>query len=152
MRNPLVLSALLLCGCIGAGGSTGPGENVNVTGTWLGTLHVAFGSDTVSTPVQFELTHEPNSGELTGVVSASALGDVVMLEQSEVKSRVVTIVTQYDETGSDDCHLYRQTWEFLTLVTEMRLTKLTGTLCVGDGNGGHESLRVITGGRGNVSR
>jgi hypothetical protein len=152
MRNTLLLSVVLLCGCIGSGGSTGPGEAVNVTGTWTGTLKIAFGSDSISAPVQFELNHEPNSDELTGVVSASVVGDVVISEESGVKSRVVTIVTQYDETGTDDCHQYTQTWEFLSLVTEMRLTKLTGTLCVGDGNGGHESLRVITGGRGNVAR
>jgi hypothetical protein len=139
---------VLLVACIG-GGSTGPGENVNLTGNWAGPVRVALGVDTLNAPLAMQIQQSSNTGELTGTLSFTPIGEDRPIT-GEVKDREVTLFTQAEESPEGDCHLYTQRWVFTVRTAELRLTAVSGQLCEPDGLGGHATLRTITGGSGTV--
>ena len=149
----VVAAAALLAGCFNFGdNNTGPGEQIDVTGTWEGELRVALGADTLVGLAEFVFDQDANSGDLTGTLEFAPLGDLVMLEESQVHTTQVDLHTRHVDTGTDDCHEYAQRWDLRSFAGELRLTTMTGDFCEPGGAGGQTVVRQITGASGTFIR
>jgi hypothetical protein len=143
----VILSTCLLCGCLE--GATGPVESPNVGGTYTDStgIVIRLGADSLLGPAQLQLSQNPNSAEVTGDIIYSPIEDIEIVS-GEIKSPMLVLTTRTEETDANDCHLYTQEWELRIQLPDLKVATVRGTVCEGDGQGGHVALRDITGGDG----
>lgn len=146
-RHIVILSTCLLCGCLE--GATGPVESPNVRGTYTDSagIVIRLGADSIMGPSELQLSQNPNSAQVTGDIIFSQIEDITLV-RGEIKSPMLVLTTSTEETDANDCHLYTQEWELRIQLPDLKVADVRGTICEGDGQGGHVALREITGGDG----
>ncbi len=124
-----------------------PGD-LNVTGSWSGSLTVTTAADSFVGPAVLSITQTG-----TSVSGAMDFGDDAPLSVAgSLSGTVLTITITPAQATSDDCHLYPVTLVFSASEATLTVTSGSGMVCEGDGVGGHTALDAVTGASGTLSR
>jgi hypothetical protein len=130
---------------------------VNVTGMWSGTItRTGTWSGTPdseclgdSANITYVLSQSGNT--VTGTYSFNN-GLSTSIFSGFLSGNTLSITTYPQQLASDDCHLYSLTFVYTVTETTMTLTSASGTMCCGDGLGGHVALFNVTGGSGTLNK
>lgn len=124
---------------------------INVTGTWSGTLTLNTQSGSGPFALTYVLTQTGST--ITGTSAGGSSGDPANpIYSATLTGNSLTIISYPAQVSSDDCHLYSKTFTYTVSTTTMSLTSASGTMCSGNGTGGHTSLTTITGGSGTLNK
>jgi hypothetical protein len=132
----------------GCGSSTSPSQ-LNLTGGWHGTLTITVQGGSGAMSVFYSLNQSGST-----VTGTSIIGDdpSASISMATLSGNTLTITSHPGATASDDCSAYSQTFTYTVSDPTMTVTAASGTLCSGDGHGGHTSLTPITGATGTLRR
>lgn len=145
---------VLLINCGGSDGSSSnnmdgdPIEPNDLVGIWSGTvtINTATGGSRTGTFIL-----EIIDGTMLDY-TASFANEPLNVRAFGLSWNVVSITLNTVQTPSNDCHLYDQWYVFEVIGDTMTLTDYEGTLCEGDGQGGHTALHTITSASGTLTR
>lgn len=120
---------------------------ITPTGTWSGTPDEECGIGPAN--ITYVLSQSGNT--VTGTYSMDG-NPFAPIYSGFMSGNTLSITTFPQQMESDDCHLYGVTVTYTVSETTMTLTSASGTLCCGDGMGGHCALYTVTGGSGTLNR
>lgn len=124
---------------------------VDVTGTWSGTLTLNMQNGSGPFALTYVLTQSGST--VTGTIVGGNSGDPAHpISSATLAGNSLTIISYPAQLPYDDCHLYSNTFTYTVSRTTMSLTSASGTMCSGNGTGGHSSLSTITGGSGTLNK
>jgi hypothetical protein len=123
---------------------------IEVAGSWRGspTLTREDGQSG-SQEVTFTLTR--NGSAVSGSWQLTGDSHVTPVRGTIFGTRL--ILTSAEPVSSiDDCYKFPWTWRFNVSASSLTVTGVVGTDCLGDGSGGHTSVKAITGGTGTLAK
>jgi hypothetical protein len=146
----LVVHVLIVTGCGGSSGGTQP-ATTDVTGTWSGTVAFTLPAPRgrITSPFSYLLTQTGST-----VAGSQTTGDTSPISsQSTLNGSSLSIVhfPVVAQNGSDDCHLFSNTFTYAVSGGMMTLSSISGSFCFPNGLGGH-ILETATDPSGTLTR
>ena len=144
----LIGAACLVFSACGTSSDPAQPGDLNVTGSWSGSLTVTTAAGSFVGPAVLSITQTGTN--VTGTMDFE--DDAPMSVAGSLSGTVLTITMTPAQGTSDDCHLYPVTLVFSALEATLTTTSGSGQVCEGDGVGGHTSLDAVTGASGTLAR